>query len=689
MSLFNFGRKETPPPQPAATTTSIQQLKDMTTFARQQIEASTGGSPSATRSSVQPLTGSKVPGDATGKSVVALPERTIVPMVKGGESHTPSSVGDVMYGPLLCSRDVIQTEEALVNVAFIRVINTEVQVAPWLFSKVAVVRVNENLKECSIFIDKEGASHDIVAELVLQLVNLQYKVLRGHFASSKLIMSLSQGHIDGSMLKTRREISRDPARSALFQEFQKIIAWAYDNKADDVDWALNVVEQYSQVCFKIGGRYIKPAQHRIKSETMSHMLGIAWQLTGGGSSAQFDAKIEQQAQITLELPAEKHRPDGARIRLRWSGMAIDKGTVVTMRLQRLGTSALVKSLESAGYLRTHMDIFNRVIRSEGGLVCFAGVVGSGKSTSLAQLLNKLPDYVKIQSIEDPVELEIKNAYQKTVARELMATGPDQAFLSAARAIYRSALDVLYLGEVRDTETGGIARQVVESGHTVFTTTHARSGLGVIERLTSPQIGVPRDVLGAPGIIKLLVFQALLPVNCPHCSVTPTQSIKSFGLTGEALIRHEEYWARVERLYKVPRDRYRLHDPRGCPHCRKEGLPELNGLNGRTVVCEMVEPDDDMEEMILEGHSNTLNRYWRSLSNGIYDSEDMTGKTAMECAIYKATLGLIDPREIEDRFTAFETIENKMLRAANRVKKPSLRNVRTSLSHEPEVEAEYA
>jgi general secretion pathway protein E len=187
-----------------------------------------------------------------------------------------------------------------------------------------------------------------------------------------------------------------------------------------------------------------------------------------------------------------------RIRLRWSGMAIDKGTVVTMRLQRLGTSALVKSLESAGYLRTHMDIFNRVIRSEGGLVCFAGVVGSGKSTSLAQLLNKLPDYVKIQSIEDPVELEIKNAYQKTVARELMATGPDQAFLSAARAIYRSALDVLYLGEVRDTETGGIARQVVESGHTVFTTTHARSGLGVIERLTSPQIGVPRDVLGAPG-----------------------------------------------------------------------------------------------------------------------------------------------------------------------------------------------
>jgi general secretion pathway protein E len=104
---------------------------------------------------------------------------------------------------------------------------------------------------------------------------------------------------------------------------------------------------------------------------------------------------------------------------------------------------------------------------------------------------------------------------------------------------------------------------------------------------------------------------------------------------------------------------------------------------------MVEPDDDMEEMILEGHSNTLNRYWRSLSNGIYDSEDMTGKTAMECAIYKATLGLIDPREIEDRFTAFETIENKMLRAANRVKKPSLRNVRTSLSHEPEVEAEYA
>ena len=564
----------------------------------------------------------------------------------------------VRLGGFEFEQDEIDSVDKLMQIVFTRVINAEVKIGMHLYSRIAVVRYTEAGKECGLFVDRQKINGDEVEEIVALLKNNGYTVLKGFFASSTIIISLAQGHLNGDLLKSARDIARDPNKNALFQTFTDIIGWSYDNKADDVDFAVDLASSSSQVAFKIGGRYIKPPKYNINTDTMVQLLGIAWQRSGGGSSPTFDHRYEQQAQITLDLPKTRTRPNGARIRLRWSGMAIDKGTVVTMRVQRLGESALVKSLDQAGYLNTHMGTFRRVINSEGGMVCFAGVVGSGKSTSLAQLLGLLPGYLKIQSVEDPVELEIPNAYQKTVARDLLNAGQDKAFLSAARAIYRSALDVLYLGEIRDTETGGIARQVVESGHTVYTTTHARSALGIVDRFVSPQIGIPREVLGSPDILKLLVYQALLPVNCPHCSKSPEDYQHAYPVTGHELEIHHRYWDRIERLYKIDREKFRIHDKNGCPICRKEELPELNGLNGRTVVCEMVEPDEEMIGLILDGEKLKMYQYWRSLADNRFDTQNLVGKTAMECAIYKASLGQIDPHEIEERFMSFETAEMK-------------------------------
>lgn len=576
----------------------------------------------------------------------------------------------ITYGGLAFQETEITSKDALIDqLVFYKCVNGELRLSAYLVGRMCVVKLTEAAKDVAILIDRHKTTPDEVRELVATVGNQGYRIAASYFVGGALVMAISQGHISGAALKTSLEVKRDPAKNALFQQFTNVIAWAFINKADDVDWAVDTTSADSQVHFKIGGRYLHPAQFRIPSDTMVQMLGIAWQMSGGGSQAQFDMLIEQQAQITLELPPSSSLPKGARLRLRWSGMANDKGTVVTMRVQRLGASALVQSLDGAGYLPWHMSVFRRVIMSEGGLVCFSGVVGSGKSTSLARLLAMLPDDIKMISIEDPVELEIPRAYQKTVTRDPNSTGPEKGFKSAAGAVYRSALDVLYLGEIRDTETGGMARQVTESGHTVFSTTHARSALGVIDRLSSPQIGMPRDVLGAPKIIKLLVYQALLRTVCQHCALTVEQ-IRPARQDGQSEGDHatqvsdfESYWGRVERLFGVGLSRYRLVNPEGCPKCRKPGLPELNGLSGRTVVCEMVEPDEHMAELISDPTKKMeLYRYWRSLSDGRYDSDNMRGKTAMESAIYKAIHGEIDPREIEHRFQAFETLEMEMEQA---------------------------
>ncbi|MEJ8837672.1 ATPase, T2SS/T4P/T4SS family [Ramlibacter sp. AN1133] len=570
--------------------------------------------------------------------------------------------GKTFAGIRFASDAEIETTHDLAQIQFFKVVNDEVKLGQHLYSRVAVAQTLANAKECILFADKHKATPDELTSVVTLLKNLGWALAgngpQGYWLSSHLVMSLSQGHISADGMKSERDIARDSAKSALLASFMSIISWAYENNADDVDFAVDQQSPRSQIAFKIGGRYVRPERYLIATDTMVQMLGIAWQISRGGSDATFQTRTEQQARVELDLPPSKKMEKGARVRLRWSGMANDKGTVVTMRIQRLGDSARIRSLESAGYPRSQMDILRRVIHSEGGMVVFSGVVGSGKSTSLAQLLSMLPHDIKMISIEDPVELEILFMYQKTVTRDLQATGDDPAFVSAVRAIFRSALDVLLLGEIRDQTTGLLARQVAESGHTVYTTTHAKGALGVIDRFASPAIGIPREVLATPDILKVLVYQALLPVSCPHCATSPDDFAREHGLHGAELDAHQMYFERIHRLYDLDPGRFRLRNPKGCPHCRKEDLPELNGFAGRTVVSEMIEPDDNMLSFILRGDNVALTRYWRSLATGRFDDDNLVGKNAMECAIFKAQQGVIDPREIEPRFMAFETVEAK-------------------------------
>jgi general secretion pathway protein E len=557
-------------------------------------------------------------------------------------------------------QDVIETTQALTAVTFRKVINEEVKLGTHLYSRVAIGLVAGGAKVCLLFVDRTKITDDDIVAVVELLKNQGYSLPnegpQGYFAISSVVLSLSKGHLTAESLNVERTISRDPAKNSLMSAFVDIVAWAFKNRADDIDFAVDQQSATSQVAFKIGGRYIRPAMYRIPTDTLIQMLGIAWQKTDGGAGAQFEIHTEQQAKLELDIPRCPDMQSGARIRLRWSGNPYDRGTVVTMRLQRLGAAALIQSLDEAGYPPSQQQILRRVIRSEGGMTVFSGVVGSGKSTSLAQLMGMLRHDIKPISIEDPVELEIPRMYQRTITRDLSATGEDPAFVAAVRAIFRSALDVLLLGEIRDYSTGLLGRTIAESGHSVYTTTHARSALGVLDRFVSPAIGIPRDVLASPGLMKLMVYQALLPVTCPHCGLAPDAFASKLGLNGGALVEHKRYFERLYRLYNIEPSKFRLRDPAGCSHCRKPDLPELNGFAGRTVVSEMIEPDSHMLDLIMVGNTVELHRYWRSMANADFESDDLIGKNTMECAIWKASKGIIDPREIEHRFMAFETVE---------------------------------
>jgi twitching motility protein PilT len=117
-----------------------------------------------------------------------------------------------------------------------------------------------------------------------------------------------------------------------------------------------------------------------------------------------------------------------------------------------------------------------------GLVIIGGATGSGKTTTLAALVNEinLRDARHIVTIEDPIEYE--HTHNKSVIEqvEIGIDAPD--FPTALRAAMRQAPDVIVVGEMRDSETARIALSAAETGHLVFTTLHTTDAASTVSRI---------------------------------------------------------------------------------------------------------------------------------------------------------------------------------------------------------------
>lgn len=550
----------------------------------------------------------------------------------------------------------IESTDDLARVRFTGCLNTELGISPQLFATIAVIRTSDSSREVALLLST-SATQDIVTEVMRLLAENEWFLLRTGWqawgCNASLIMSVCQGHLDDKVFNVIRRTGSDE-KSALWQAFVNIAQYGYDHGANDIDYTLVTNSPMSQVAFKIEGRYLRLEKWRLPTDTVFQMLGAAWQKIVGGNDATFQPKIEQQGQVFLELA------NRVKVRLRWNGMALDSGCVVTLRIHKLGMSSDLLTLEECGYLPWNITAFKRAVETRGGLTTLAGTVGSGKTSTLAILMGMFPSDLKKISFEDPVEIDQLGTYQKSIIRDLIQTGSngDAAFAAAVRSLFRSALDVFLLGEVRDVETGKVVRAVFESGHTTLTTTHTNSATAIFNKYMSPQVGIPLDVLGTPGNIRLNVYQALVSKTCVYCARSPADYASEQKLVGKKLSEFHHYVGQIEDLFGFAGSQLRFRNPYGCQKCRKPDLPQLNGLHGRTVVAEMLEPDDTMLELLLDGKKVEIQRYWQSLSDGKIESDDLAGKTALEVAMLKASRGILDPREVEAQFESFAGIAHR-------------------------------
>ena len=158
------------------------------------------------------------------------------------------------------------------------------------------------------------------------------------------------------------------------------------------------------------------------------------------------------------------------------------------------------------------DIYKKLVNREKGLILVTGPTGSGKSTTLAAMLNEIniTEQKHIITVEDPVEFIHQN--KKCVFSHRGVGEDTKSFSAALKFAMRQDPDIILIGEMRDKETIEAGLTAAETGHLVFGTLHTSSAPGTINRIIDVFSGDEQPQIRAmiSGSLVAVVAQALLP-----------------------------------------------------------------------------------------------------------------------------------------------------------------------------------
>ena len=312
--------------------------------------------------------------------------------------------------------------------------------------------------------------------------------------------------------------------------------------------------------------------------------------------------------------AEKRRPQDGRIKIgeksgkdveiRVSTIPVSFGEKAVLRI--LDSELMFQKVDSLGFSKRDMEVYNSFISSPHGIILVTGPTGSGKSTTLYSTLKEIATPEKnIVTVEDPVEM-VHEEFNQIAVQPLI----DVTFTTILRSILRQDPDIIMIGEIRDRETAAHAVQAAMTGHLVFSTLHTNDAVASIARL--------RDLGLQPFMIATSLLgcmaQRLVKTICPGCA-------ENFEMKAEDLLKMGFPVADSGNII--------LRRGKGCRDCRGTGYKGRCGIfeifpmssKVKKMVADDVHTLEIRQVAIREGMTTLREDAWDKVRRGITTYEE--------------------------------------------------------------------
>jgi type IV pilus assembly protein PilB len=344
------------------------------------------------------------------------------------------------------------------------------------------------------------------------------------------------------------------------QMVETVIQGAYDEQASDIhleQWA-----DYSLVRYRIDGvlRDILKLPRELHPQLINRLKVLARLRTDEHLSAQ-DGRIQvklQEEDLDIRLSIVPHI----------------KGEKAVLRL--LSSHSRQFALADLGMNDQSLTRIKEAMSRPYGMIISTGPTGSGKTTSMYAILKILNVREKnIATIEDPVEYQIEGINQIQVNAKTNLT-----FAQGLRSILRQDPDIVYVGEIRDSETADIAINAATTGHLVLSTLHTNDAATTLPRLSDMNI----EPFLIASTVNVIVGQRLVRKICDKCKVSVIASLNSFTLP----IAKE-----VIKKYFPNESEISFYKGKGCSVCHN------SGYRGRVGIFEVLVVSDEIRKLIVK------------------------------------------------------------------------------------------
>lgn len=308
--------------------------------------------------------------------------------------------------------------------------------------------------------------------------------------------------------------------------------------------------------------------------------------------------------------------EGISLDMRVSSLPTKRGEKIVIRIMDYSMS--LKGLESLCFNDVNYKKILKMISEPNGIILVTGATGSGKSTTVYSLLQRLnTEDTNLITVEDPVEMEIEGMNQVQVNSEIGLT-----FAAVLRSILRQDPNVIMIGEIRDSETAQIAVRASITGHLVLSTIHTNNSLSTIERLLD--MDVERYLLASA--LEGIISQKLARKLCNKCKrLRPTNS-------------YEKNLFRTVLGLEVSK----VYEPVGCSECSF-------GYKGRVALHEVLLINQDIRDAI----SNNVSK--EDLRKLVYSKDVIT---MIQDGFYKVLAGFTTITEVLKLIDLDDEIEEK-------------------------------